>query len=330
MSGSIDREESYPMVAGGRNSFPSEPANSPGLVHIVPGSAFLEFGSTTIKLYVSRSDTDSADGVAKEALVKETKVPWSLGYDVFQTGRIRPETIERCVRSLRDFQRRFPDVPFSSATAVGTAALREAANTQDLQAAIQEALGLKIQIIEGGIEAFLLETSFRDAVESFPTGLFDLGGGSLELVQYLSPGTTKKTSLPLGAVRLHCQLEHNRDPLAYEEAGRRLATHRILQELNGQIPPYSELVGTGGTVRTIVRLVGRQIFTAEDVEQLVHEELRGDLGDELEPHRQKVFLAGLVIIGSLFSTLELERVIYKSASVKLGLIDLAGSTNGQR
>ena len=244
-------------------------------------NAYLELGSTSIKFY-----TVAAAG----KVGRDQKVPWNLGYDVFEYGRISPGSIAHCVRTLKRFQEENPDVPFSSVTAVGTSALREAQNVEVFQRVLWEELGLRIQIIAGGIEAFLLENGFRDQVESYPTGLFDLGGGSLELIEYLSPDSTKKTSVPVGAIRLHSQLRRTRDLTEYIREGRQIVGDALRRGLVGDPAVYHELVGTGGTVRAIAHCVGSDEFGIEDLETLIHREVRGPVWESLEAHRRRLLL----------------------------------------
>jgi exopolyphosphatase/pppGpp-phosphohydrolase len=278
-------------------------------------NAFLEFGSTSIKFYLVGMSGEAAGQVEHEE-----KIPWDLGYDVFQHARISPGTIARCLATLRRLQRETPGLSYETVTAVGTAALREAQNADVFQRILFDELRMKIHIIEGGIEAFLLETGFRDAVETYPTGLFDLGGGSLELVEYLSPYSTKKTSLPVGAVRLHCQLRHTRDLFAYIREGRRIVEATLREHLLGRTPPYRELIGTGGTVRAIVDILGKDSFAARDLSDIVEREVHGPLWDNLPPHRRKALLPGILAVETLFHALRLERIVYRTASVKRGLM----------
>ncbi len=284
---------------------------------MAPRTAFLEFGSTSIKFYLV-----TATGPDAGKVEVETKIPWDLGYDVFEHARISPTTIARGTATLRELQAEYPDVSFESATAVGTAALREAQNADVFQRVIGEELGLQIHVIEGGIEAFLLETGFRSTVTQYPTGLFDLGGGSLELVEYLSAYATKKTSLPLGAIRLHCQLRSTKDLFAYVTEARRHVAAVVEHHLVGQTPPYRELIGTGGTMRTLIRLVGSEALDGENIRALVDREIRGEPWEEVEPHRRRVLLPGALIVEGLLATLKLDRVVYRGASVKRGLINL--------
>jgi exopolyphosphatase/pppGpp-phosphohydrolase len=286
-------------------------------IDYTPRNVFLEFGSTSIKLYLVGLSGQSAGLVEKEV-----KVAWDLGYDVFTHARISPRTVAKCVTTLRDLQAQFPEHPFEAATAVGTAALREAQNAEVFQRILWETLRIRIHIIEGGIEAFLLETGFRESIESYPTGLFDLGGGSLELVEYLNPFSTKKTSLPVGAIRLHCNLRHTRDLFAYIEEGRRLVAGKIGEHLVGQTPAYRTLIGTGGTVRAIVDVLDKTDFALEDLRYILQREIHGPAWEQLSPHRRKALLPGILGVEGLFTSLGIERVSYRTASVKRGLMTL--------
>jgi exopolyphosphatase/pppGpp-phosphohydrolase len=282
-----------------------------------PKTGFLEFGSTSIKFYVV-----GLGGSAGGQVEKEVKVPWDLGYDVFQHSRISPRSVTKCLATLRKLQDDYPEIPLGSVTAVGTAALREAQNAEVLQRVLWDELRIRIHIIEGGIEAFLLEMGFRNSIDTYPTGLFDLGGGSLELVEYLSPHSTKKTSLPVGAIRLHCRLKYTRDLFSYISEGQDLVRQTIREHLVGQTPPYRSLIGTGGTVRAIVGILGKDEFTGEDIRGILSREIHGPTWEDMSPHRRKVLLPGLIAIDGLFTTLTLERVVYRTASVKRGLMSL--------
>lgn len=286
-----------------------------------PRNAFLEFGSTSIKFYLVGTSGQNAGQVEHEE-----KIAWDLGYDVFTHARISPGTVARCLATLRRLQREFPEIAFESLTAVGTAALREAQNAEVFQRVLFDELRLKIHIIEGGMEAFLLETGFRDEVKSYPTALFDLGGGSLELVEYLSPYSTKKTSLPVGAIRLHCRLRHTSDFFGYIREGRKIVNATLREHLTGNTPPYRELIGTGGTVRAIVDILGKESFDGKDLGSIVEREVHGPVWDNLPPHRRKALLPGILVIESLYYALRLERMTYRTASVKRGLMALMNLT----
>ncbi len=280
-----------------------------------PKSVYLELGSTSIKLYAVYSG-----GEGDADVERDRKIPWNLGYDVFEHDRISPGTISLCVSTLQQFRDEFPDVDFATIPAVGTAALREAQNAELFQQILWDELNLRIHVIEGGIEAFLLETGFREMVEAFPTALFDLGGGSNEIIEYLSSASTRKTSVPIGAIRLHCLLRRTRDLFEYVREGRRIVEDTLRENLVGEMPQYPDLVGTGGTVRAIVHCAESDSFCLDHIRALIQREIHGQVWSELQAHRRKLLLPGLLAVEGMFSTLGVERITYRSASVKRGLI----------
>ncbi|MBI4585393.1 MAG: hypothetical protein HY717_15375 [Planctomycetes bacterium] len=297
----------------------SEPAGTdPGATkNYTPKNGFLELGSTSIKFYLVALSGERAGEVEKEL-----KIPWDLGYEVFQNRRISPTTITSCLKALRDLSSRFPEIPFEGVTAIGTSALREAQNVDIFMRLLKEDLGLKVGIIEGGIEAFLLELGFKGSVREFPTGLFDLGGGSLELVEYLSPHSTRKTSVPIGAIRLHCLLRRRRNIFDYIQGGREIVLDSMQAYIGGLPYTFRELIGTGGTVRAIVHSLKKDCFQISDLHGLIQRELRGEPQGELLPYRRRVFLPGLLVVECLFTALKVKEIAYRSASVKGGLISL--------
>ncbi len=283
-----------------------------------PRTGFLEFGSTSIKFYIVALSGEQAGEVEQEV-----KIPWDVGYDVFMHQRIAPGTMSRCLAALRGLRDRFPDIAFEGVTGVGTSALREAQNVEVFKRMLQETLRVKLHIIEGGIEAFLLETGFKEEVKCFPSALFDLGGGSLELVEYLSPASTKKTSVPVGAIRLHCLLKRYKNLFDYVIEGRRIVLDSLRQHLVGGLPAYREMVGTGGTVRAIVQSLKKETFAYSDIDKLLQGEIHGQPLRDLPPHRRSAFLPGLIVIGCLFPALEVREISYRGGSVKQGLMSLA-------
>ena len=105
--------------------------------------------------------------------------------------------------------RRLKDFALSHGAArtvvVGTSAMRESRGASQLVRAVQEAAGLRVNVLSGESEARFFARGLRSdpAYASYPNLLaFDLGGGSLEVVQLRGSAMLKARSLPLGSVRL--------------------------------------------------------------------------------------------------------------------------------
>ena len=84
--------------------------------------------------------------------------------------------------------------------AVATAAIRNASNGQELTKLVAEKTGINLHILPGTAEAFL---SFLGTVNTLSVKdgiLFDLGGGSTELVLFRDRQIVESVSIPMGAV----------------------------------------------------------------------------------------------------------------------------------
>lgn len=88
---------------------------------------------------------------------------------------------------------------------VGTSAMRESRSSAQLVRAVRDATGLMVNVLSGESEARVVARGVRSdpAYASYPDLLaFDLGGGSLEVVQLRDGSILRARSLPLGSVRL--------------------------------------------------------------------------------------------------------------------------------
>lgn len=89
---------------------------------------------------------------------------------------------------------------------VATSAVREAQNRQTLIDRVHAETGLHIRVLSGLQEAELIGKGVAtDSILSDLGGaftLFDLGGGSLECIDYFGGSARQLASLPLGAVRM--------------------------------------------------------------------------------------------------------------------------------
>jgi exopolyphosphatase/pppGpp-phosphohydrolase len=175
------------------------------------------------------------------------------------------------------------------------------------------------------MEAFFLEAAFRDEVDSYPSGVFDLGGGSVEIVEFLSPGFTKKGSIPMGAVRLHCALGEVRDRRCYLDEGRRRVS-AVLREHLAACPASTlrgEVFGTGGTVQAIAQVLGKESFGRDELSRLLEHAALAEFRTGVPPHRQTVLLPGMLIVEGLLESLPVDLITYKRSPAKRGFLGLA-------
>ncbi|HNX05306.1 MAG TPA: hypothetical protein PKI32_07370, partial [Opitutales bacterium] len=166
----------------------------------------IDIGSNTIKFLVAQGP---GVGVLDE-FSADTRIGTGMGKGdtiVLQPGAMAASVA--CVKRLQE--RAMPFNP-SRIVVVVTSAVRDAANGDEFRAMLKDATGLEARILSGDEEARYVGcgVSQDPCIDRHkPFYLMDLGGGSLELLEFGGGMVRQKVSLPLGAVRLNEKLVKN-------------------------------------------------------------------------------------------------------------------------
>ena len=178
------------------------PSPVTGSVRAMAGAlAAVDVGTNSLHLVVARP----TEGDRFEVLTR-VKEMVRLGQATSRSGdldALSPEAIERAVAALDRF-RRIAETYDAPLRAVATSAVREAANRRDLLDRTRAEAGVEVEVISGVEEARLIHLGVLQALELYytPLLLFDIGGGSTELLLGHRGEVRASTSLKLGAVRL--------------------------------------------------------------------------------------------------------------------------------
>lgn len=166
---------------------------------------------------------------------------------------------------------------------VATAAIRAAADAEELRAAVHARAGVQVDVLDGREEARLAFAGATRALRTDATiAVVDVGGGSTEVaVGTCAEGVRWATSMPVGSRTLT------------EAAGPLdLAARQALAELR---PPPAELaLAVGGSATSTARLVGPRIDAASAAAAVVLLEA-GETGG-LDPERVGLMPAGLALL----------------------------------
>ena len=137
--------------------------------------AAIDIGTVTTRLLIADVSESGIDEVARSTDITH------LGQDLTTTGRLAPEAITRVRDTVERYAEQIRELGVERVSAVATSASRDAANGDELLAALGR-LGVDVRIIDGEEEARL---SFAGAAWSV-TGegllVVDVGGGSTELI----------------------------------------------------------------------------------------------------------------------------------------------------
>lgn len=178
----------------------------------------IDVGSNTIKLLIAKAGA-KVPAEKIEFLVEETRIGEGM------TGTppvIDDDAIRRAAKAIARLTK--AAAKCDALCIVATSAVRDASNKQAFVNAVEKASGHELRILSGIEEASLigLALSCDPALNHLETySLIDLGGGSLECIQFANRKLQKAESLQLGSVRLASLLLEDRvEPLSTENRTR--------------------------------------------------------------------------------------------------------------
>jgi len=169
-------------------------------------------------------------------------------------GRLRRTAVDATLASVRRFLQNVDGRP-ARVLAIATAAVREAENRDLLLRGLREREGVALHVLTGreearlGAEAALRSLPIRNGIVA------DLGGSSLQLTRVRGRRIGGSVSLPLGALRLTQRFLHGDPPPPAEMRALRAAVRARVREVLPTTQAVDRLVGLGGTVRSLARMV---------------------------------------------------------------------------
>jgi exopolyphosphatase / guanosine-5'-triphosphate,3'-diphosphate pyrophosphatase len=178
------------------------PGGSDGAIRV----AVIDLGTNSTRLLVA----DVEEGRLQE--VERRTVVTSLGRGVDLTEKICSDAIEDVCAAVADFKAQYEELGAERVAAIATSAVRDAANGEVFIAELRERFGLDIRLLSGEEEAQL---TYEGATITRPpeegTLVFDIGGGSTELVVGSGSEIDFHVSLQAGTIR-HSERHLTTDP----------------------------------------------------------------------------------------------------------------------
>jgi len=296
--------------------------------------ASFDLGTNTFLLLIA----DLQDGRLTPVCERETIV--RLGKDVDAAGNLHADAMQRGLRCLQEYLRLAREHRAAQIIAVGTSALRDAANREEFLQRVQAETGLTVQIISGETEARL---TYLGALSSQPQlaepiAMVDIGGGSTEIVTGTYEKMYSARSVDIGSVRLTERFLHS-DPVTAEEVAalRQQALQVILATwTRDELHTIRSLVGTAGTITTLAAMaqqlteydpghIDGYVLSKKMLRTLVaqlsgltiaqRKKLAG-----LSPARADVILAGALILEMFMDAYDFDEIIVSSRGLRYGVL----------
>lgn len=211
--------------------------------------AIIDMGTNTFHLLIG------ALVESKFSILYREKVPVKIGVGGINQGIITPEAIIRAVTTMKSFKATITELGITEVLAIGTSALRNAKNQDDVLNQIETETGIRAQLISGLEEAQYI---YRGARAAIPLGkepclIMDIGGGSVEFIIGNQDELFWSQSFEIGGQRLLERFQKH-DPILQTEIDELFAYFD--QELNPlwqvlQVYKPLTLIGSSGTFDTL-------------------------------------------------------------------------------
>ena len=190
-----------------------------------------------------------------------------LGEGLAQTGKLSDAAMDRAVGALKICAEKLKRRNVHLARSVATEACRRATNGTDFIERVQRETGIRLDIISAQEEARLAVLGCHILLESGvgPAVIFDIGGGSTELVLIEPGGPAPRIldweSVPWGVVSL-TETVGGEESCADARRARYAEMRRLVSDsfatfarrIAPQQTPELRLLGTSGTVTTLASL----------------------------------------------------------------------------
>jgi exopolyphosphatase / guanosine-5'-triphosphate,3'-diphosphate pyrophosphatase len=158
--------------------------------------AVVDIGTNSTRLLIADVENPGVYEVERRTTVT------NMGRGVDHTGMICSDAVEDVCSVIADYKARYEEMGAERVMAIATSAVRDAVNGEAFIAELRERFELDARMLTGEEEAhltYLGATAHRP--EAGPTLVFDIGGGSTELIVGTGREVGFHTSLQAGTIR---------------------------------------------------------------------------------------------------------------------------------
>lgn len=272
--------------------------------------AIVDLGSNTVRLSVYHVPPEGGF----ELLFSEKVMAGLVNY--VKSGVLSQEGIDRACGVLMDFRATLRQFGMEEMRVFATASLRNIRNTEEAVAAIRRRVGVNVDVVPGDVEAELSYFGALQTIDLQNGALFDIGGGSTEIVDVREGHILRAQSLSIGSLSLFnrhvSKVWPKKEELAEIRQDIRQALHRAhLPEGKPEC-----ICGVGGTARAVLKIANAYYEHKPENRRLSPKELREltellvkknrqgrDLILKVCPDRIHTILPGILLVDSLCEAL---------------------------
>lgn len=229
--------------------------------------AIVDLGSNTIRLSVYHILPEGN----YELLFSKKEMAGLVNY--ISDGVLSKAGIRRACAVLTAFRQLLNHFEIGQMHVFATASLRNIRNTEEAVRTIRQETGVEVEVLPGDLEAELGYYGALQTLELRDGAMFDIGGGSTEIVEVRDGKILRAQSLPIGSLNLFKNHVSRIWPKGKELAAMEKQVRQTLSGANLPAEKSPCVCGVGGTARAALKLANAWFDRPEEERRLSPREL---------------------------------------------------------
>ncbi|HIZ56735.1 MAG TPA: hypothetical protein H9671_11185 [Firmicutes bacterium] len=289
--------------------------------------AIVDFGSNTVRLSVY----DTLENGGFSLLFSEKEMVGIINY--IDRDRLSQEGVRKACSVLQKFQNLLRHFGIQEMHVFATASLRNIANTGEVLEEIYRSTGIAVDLIPGDLEAKLGYYGVIADGDWKNGAMFDIGGGSTEILEVENGQICRAESFPIGSLNLFSQYVGHIWPKSKELEQMQKRVRQILTHADLPQKKVEAVCGIGGTARAVLKIANAYYGRDTECRSMTLDEL-----DEIKnllfkrnrkaqklilracPDRIHTILPGLSIMHAVGKTLRCEKIRISKYGVREGYL----------
>ncbi len=278
--------------------------------------AAIDIGSNAVRCQISSVLNNNGKVIFKRQ--EYVRYPMRLGEDVFSQGYISTYKVDKFMKLMHAFKLLLEVHEVDHAMICATSAMRSSDNALEVRDRVVRELGMDIQVIDGDMEANLVNRVITSFLDDRNYLHIDVGGGSTEFNIYVNREKMASQSFEQGSIR-HMQ---GRDSKVLWDS------MRLWIEENARKYNLTRAIGTGGNINKIFemagKLTGKPIFRKQ-IEEVASRIAAASMQERLtdlllNPDRADVILPAAEIYLFAMKWAKLESMLVPNVGLKDGML----------
>lgn len=290
--------------------------------------AVIDLGTNTFNLIIGEKRSNSW------SIIHSEKDGVAIGMGGINKNIISKDSWLRALNTLNHFREVCEEYEVDKIQAIGTSALRGAANGIEFADFVYDNLGIPVRIISGEEEAqFIYRGVNWTHVFDEPSVIMDIGGGSTEFIWAHKDGVQEVLSLNIGVSRIYQGLDLG-DPFTPEDIQKVLTWLEMHSKGSLDNKMAKTLIGASGSFETFYELINNIPFTLDNksialdkkrlddiIQWLIYSSfIERDQNDLIIPIRKKMAPIAALKAMWVMEKLGVQEVVFSPNSLKEGVL----------